>query len=127
MADAAVSPGDVLVPAISTLDCAEHPTPMGQIPPSQRGLVRALAETTVRLYCIELLLPGHSMVLEPASHTLLILAGQRDERYLSDMYAYHIPTGTVTELFSNFTTAGGPDPCFTQRAVIDPELREIYL
>lgn len=67
------------------------------------------------------------MVLEPEARTLLILAGQRDERYLSDMYAYHIPTGTVTELFSNFTAIGGPDACFTQRSVIDPELREIYL
>ncbi|TFY55491.1 hypothetical protein EVJ58_g8218 [Rhodofomes roseus] len=70
---------------------------------------------------------GHSMVLEPETRTLLIFGGQRDERYLSDMFAYHIPTGTVTELFPNFTTAGGPDACFTQRAVIDPELREIYL
>ena len=70
---------------------------------------------------------GHSMVLEPEANTLLILAGQRDEKYLSDMYAYHIPTGAVTELFSNFTAIGGPDACFTQRSVIDLELREIYL
>ncbi|KAL6298386.1 Muskelin N-terminus-domain-containing protein [Sparassis latifolia] len=70
---------------------------------------------------------GHSMVLEPKSHTLFIFAGQRDDKYLSDMYAYHIPSGTVHELFSNFSVAGGPDPCFTQRAVIDPELREIYV
>ncbi|KAH9920145.1 Muskelin N-terminus-domain-containing protein [Fomitopsis serialis] len=70
---------------------------------------------------------GHSMVLEPGTRTLLIFGGQRDDRYLSDMFAYHIPSGTVTELFPNFTTSGGPDACFTQRAVIDPELREIYL
>ncbi|KAI0744125.1 Muskelin N-terminus-domain-containing protein [Daedaleopsis nitida] len=70
---------------------------------------------------------GHSMVLDPKLQTLFIFAGQRDERYLADMYAFHIPTNTVTELFSNFTTSGGPDPCFTQRAVIDPEKREIYV
>ncbi|KAI0703543.1 Muskelin N-terminus-domain-containing protein [Cerioporus squamosus] len=70
---------------------------------------------------------GHSMVLDPKSQYLFIFAGQRDERYLSDMYAFHIPTSTVTELFSNFTSAGGPDPCFTQRAVIDADKQEIYV
>ncbi|KAF8893559.1 Muskelin N-terminus-domain-containing protein [Infundibulicybe gibba] len=70
---------------------------------------------------------GHSMILEPRSHTLFIFAGQREDKYLSDMYAYDLTTGVATELFSNFTTAGGPDACFTQRAVIDPELCEIYV
>ncbi|CAL1706336.1 unnamed protein product [Somion occarium] len=70
---------------------------------------------------------GHSMVLEPSTQTLFIFAGQRDDGYLSDMYTYHIPSNTVTELFSNFTTAGGPDACFTQRALIDTDLREIYV
>ncbi|OBZ70545.1 Muskelin [Grifola frondosa] len=70
---------------------------------------------------------GHSMVLDTITSTLFIFAGQRDDRYLSDMYSFHIPTGTMTELFSNFTAFGGPDACFTQRAVIDPELREIYV
>jgi hypothetical protein len=70
---------------------------------------------------------GHSMVLEPTSKTLFIFAGQRDERYLSDMYAYNITTNTASELFSNFTAAGGPDACFTQRAVIDPALKEMYV
>ncbi|KAH9944718.1 Muskelin N-terminus-domain-containing protein [Amylocystis lapponica] len=70
---------------------------------------------------------GHSMVFDPHACTLFIFAGQRNDKYLSDMYAFHIPSQTVTELFSNFTAEGGPDPCFTQRAVIDPELREIYV
>ncbi|KAF5385812.1 hypothetical protein D9615_002604 [Tricholomella constricta] len=70
---------------------------------------------------------GHSMVLEPSTRTLFIFAGQRDDKYLSDMYAYDIATNTATELYSNFSTAGGPDSCFTQRAVIDPSLREIYV
>ncbi|EJF65436.1 hypothetical protein DICSQDRAFT_79600 [Dichomitus squalens LYAD-421 SS1] len=70
---------------------------------------------------------GHSMVLDPKSQTLFIFGGQRDDRYLSDMYAFHIPTSTVTEVFSNFTSAGGPDPCFTQRAVIDIEKQEVYV
>ncbi|KAG1767395.1 Muskelin N-terminus-domain-containing protein [Suillus occidentalis] len=70
---------------------------------------------------------GHSMVLDPMSHTLFIFAGQRDDKYLSDMYAYDIASNTVTELFSNFSTSGGPDACFTQRAIIDGRLKEIYV
>lgn len=67
------------------------------------------------------------MVLEPYSRMLYIFAGQRDDTYLSDMYTYDIATNTATEVYTNFTTAGGPDACFTQRAVIDPHLREIYV
>ena len=67
------------------------------------------------------------MVLDHKMQTLFIFGGQREDRYMSDMYAYHIPSGTITELYSNFALAGGPDPCFTHRAVIDPELSEIYV
>lgn len=67
------------------------------------------------------------MVFDDKTQTLFIFGGQRDDKYLSDMYAYHIPSNMVTELFSNFTSAGGPDACFTQRAVIDFELQEIYV
>lgn len=67
------------------------------------------------------------MVLDPSSRTLYIFAGQRDDKYLSDMYAYDLVTNTATELYSNFSAAGGPDACFTQRAVIDPQLRELYV
>ncbi|KAG5639027.1 hypothetical protein H0H81_007640 [Sphagnurus paluster] len=67
------------------------------------------------------------MVIEPNTQTLYIFAGQRDDKYLSDMYSYDIATNTATELYSNFSTAGGPEACFTQRAVLDPELREFYV
>jgi hypothetical protein len=67
------------------------------------------------------------MVLDPLTHTLFIFAGQRDDKYFSDMYAYDVTSNTMTELFSNFSTSGGPDACFTQRAVIDAGLREIYV
>ena len=67
------------------------------------------------------------MVLDTNNQTLFIFGGQREERYLADMYTFHIPTRTVTELFSNFAAVGGPDPCFTHRAVIDCETREIYV
>ena len=70
---------------------------------------------------------GHSMVLDTTSKVLYIFAGQREERYLSDMYAYDIKTGVAKEIFSNFSSAGGPDACFTQRAVIDPNLKELYV
>ncbi|KAG1725427.1 Muskelin N-terminus-domain-containing protein [Suillus paluster] len=70
---------------------------------------------------------GHSMVLDQMTHTLFIFAGQREDKFLSDMYAYDIATNTVTELFSNFSASGGPDACFTQRAIIDGRLKEIYV
>ena len=70
---------------------------------------------------------GHSMVLDSTSKVLYIFAGQREDRYLSDMYAYDIKTGIAKEIFSNFSSAGGPDACFTQRAVIDPNLKELYV
>lgn len=66
------------------------------------------------------------MVLDNKSHTLYIFAGQRDDKYLSDMYAYSIKTNSAIELFTNFSNDGGPDACFTQRAVLDKELKEIY-
>lgn len=67
------------------------------------------------------------MVLEPKAKQLFIFGGQREEKYLADMHVYDIATNISTELFANFTTAGGPDPCFTQRAVIDPLFKEIYV
>ena len=67
------------------------------------------------------------MVLDTNSQTLFIFAGRREDKYFSDMYTIHIPTRTVTNLFTNFTESGGPNACFTQRAVLDPELKEIYL
>ena len=70
---------------------------------------------------------GHSMVLDAALHTLFIFAGQRDGKYLADMFAFDLLTNTATELYSNFTTTGGPDACFTQRAVLDRGLKEIYV
>ncbi|TFK67379.1 galactose oxidase [Pluteus cervinus] len=70
---------------------------------------------------------GHSMVLEPITKTLYIFAGQREDKYLSDMYAFDIANGTATEIFPDFTAEKGPDACFTQRAVLDPSLKEIYM
>ncbi|KAF4567413.1 hypothetical protein EYR40_006412 [Pleurotus pulmonarius] len=69
---------------------------------------------------------GHSMLLDSFHHTLLIFGGQREDKLLCDMYAYDTVKGTTTELFSNFSTAG-PEPFFTQRAVIDSQLGELYV
>ena len=67
------------------------------------------------------------MVFEPNQKKLFIFAGQKDETYLSDMWEYDVQSRGMTELFTNFSTSGGPDPCFSQRAVIDPALKEIYV
>lgn len=67
------------------------------------------------------------MILEPNRRQLYIFAGERDEKFLSDMYIYNIDTNTTAEVFSDFTSSGGPQPCFTQRAVADFDLQEIYV
>jgi hypothetical protein len=67
------------------------------------------------------------MVLDHNTNTLFIFGGQREERYLADMYTFDLNSDTISELFSNFTVAGGPNACFTQRAVIDIDLKEIYV
>lgn len=68
---------------------------------------------------------GHSMVFEPKEKKFFIFAGQKDD-YLSDMWEFDIPAKSLTELFPNVTAVGGPEPCNGQRAVIDPNLKEIY-
>ncbi|KAI9463668.1 Muskelin N-terminus-domain-containing protein [Lactarius psammicola] len=71
---------------------------------------------------------GHSMIFEPNENALYIFGGMEDgEHYLSDVQKYDLDTNTATELFSNFSTSGGPDKMFAQRAVIDPTLKEIYV
>ena len=67
------------------------------------------------------------MLLDPDTKMLYIFAGQREGIFLSDMYAFDPKTCTATEIFSDSTMVGGPDPYFAQRAVIDPELKEIYV
>lgn len=70
---------------------------------------------------------GHSMVFDHNTNTLFILGGQREEKYLSDMYAYDLNTNMVSELFSDFTAAGGPNACYISKAVIDTDFKEIYV
>jgi hypothetical protein len=67
------------------------------------------------------------MVFNQKAHQLIILAGQRQDKYLSDMHAYDIATDISVELTPDFTSDGGPEGLFSQRAVIDPELGELYL
>jgi len=67
------------------------------------------------------------MVLDHNTNKLFILGGQREEKYLSDMYAYNLDTNMVSELFSDFTTAGGPNACYISKAVIDTDFKEIYV
>ncbi|PFH53700.1 hypothetical protein AMATHDRAFT_934 [Amanita thiersii Skay4041] len=70
---------------------------------------------------------GHSMLFEPNERALYIFAGQKEGVYLSDMYVYDLKTNTSTEIFSESASIGGPEPSFAPRAVIDPELKEIYI
>ena len=72
-------------------------------------------------------LQGHSMLLDYNMRTLYIFAGQREGTFLSDMHAFDLKTHTAIEIFSDSAALGGPDPSFGQRAVIDPDRKEIYV
>ena len=67
------------------------------------------------------------MVLDPITQTLFLFSGQYGDRFLADLYTYDINTGMAKELCSNFTTSGGPEASFTQRAIINPRAQEIYV
>ena len=67
------------------------------------------------------------MVYDSRHKRLFILAGKRSDSFLADMYIYDTTSQEVTEITSDFSTSGGPDPCFCQRATIDPESGQIYM
>lgn len=70
---------------------------------------------------------GHSMLLEPNSRKLIVLAGQRVQSYLSDLWTFNLTTKKVECLTRDYTAQGGPDGGFTQRAVLDPRRKEFVL
>lgn len=70
---------------------------------------------------------GHSMLFDPQTRTLLILSGQRYKDQLTDFYRYSIDRNAITHLCKNLQMAGGPDPGYTQRAVIDSDSREMFV
>lgn len=76
---------------------------------------------------------GHSMLLDVGRpgerrRQLWIMAGQRGDSYLGDMYTYDLVTRNVREITHDYSRGGkGPEPSFTQRAIIEPNKRQIYL
>jgi len=67
------------------------------------------------------------MLFEPSRKLIFIFAGQRDDKYLADLWIHDTQNGTACEAWSDFSSSGGPDPCFTQRSVINTEAKEIYM
>lgn len=70
---------------------------------------------------------GHSMLLDPATRSLLILSGQRHKDYLADLYCYAMDRDAVTHVQKSLHLTGGPEAGFTQRACIDPQRREVFV
>ncbi|KAF8514139.1 hypothetical protein JB92DRAFT_2920225 [Gautieria morchelliformis] len=70
---------------------------------------------------------GHSMVFDPRNSRLIILAGKKQDTFLADIYGFDVNTQEVTEMITDFSAAGGPDPSFCQRAALDPESGHIYV
>jgi len=67
------------------------------------------------------------MIFEPSSKLIFIFAGQREDKYLADLWVYDTKSGTASEAWPDFSASGGPDACFTQRSVINTEAKEIYM
>ena len=74
---------------------------------------------------------GHSMLFDSTNlqhpRSLLILAGQRHKDYLADYYRYDVENDAVWQAGKSIEAQGGPSAGFTQRAVIDPARKEVYL
>jgi hypothetical protein len=70
---------------------------------------------------------GHSMLHDGGEGALLIFAGQREKKFLSDFYKYSLSTGEVELVCDDCSKHGGPFPGFTQRATIDLQKREAYV
>ena len=67
------------------------------------------------------------MLFEPSSKSIFIFAGQREDKYLADLWIYDTQSGMAIEAWPDFTTSGGPDACFTQRSVINVDAKEVYM
>lgn len=65
------------------------------------------------------------------SRKLYIFAGQRSKEYLNDFFTYEVDTTQIEQIsvsdFGNRDSNHVPAAGFTQRATIDPELKEIYV
>lgn len=70
---------------------------------------------------------GHSMLCDTSGRKLLILAGQRSDLYMSDLWSYCLDKGTIECIDKDYGMRGGPDGGFTQRAVMVTHRREFVL
>ena len=70
---------------------------------------------------------GHSMLFDPIERSLLLLAGQRYKDQLADFYKYSTDRQCITQVWKNLQLCSGPEAGLTQRAVIDPLRREMYV
>lgn len=77
---------------------------------------------------------GHTMLLDSSkkghlsgNKLIWVLAGQRNNQYLADMWTYQPATGAVREVSKDYSASNGPEGGFTQRAAIDSSARELYL
>jgi hypothetical protein len=70
---------------------------------------------------------GHSMLLDSIRRRLLVLAGQRIDLYLSDMWSYDLEKGHWSCIEQDSGSRGGPDGSFTQRATLDAKRDQFVL
>lgn len=66
------------------------------------------------------------MALDSQTRKLFILGGQQDDKPLADLWSYDVDTHAASELVHNIGAVGGP-PCFSARAVANPDRGELYV
>jgi hypothetical protein len=64
------------------------------------------------------------MVFDGRRKRLMVLSGQRGREALSDIMAYDVRSGKLSDICRDYSISGGPDAGFTQRATADFHRRE---
>lgn len=67
------------------------------------------------------------MLFDPKRQELIILAGRSGEIFLSDISTYNVRSQAIRQMTTDFSSIGGLDPCFCQRAALDPENGDVYV
>ncbi|KAF8793794.1 Muskelin like protein [Argiope bruennichi] len=69
---------------------------------------------------------GHQMCIDVHTENIYLFGGWDGTTDLSDLWCYHIPSGSWTCLSSDTTAEGGPTPRSCHKMCLDPERKKIF-
>ncbi len=71
---------------------------------------------------------GHGMILDESSRNVFVFGGQRGSKPpTSDLWTFSLNSKEITEVCRDCSAVGGPDPGVSQRMMIEPHLKELYV